>query len=61
MTGPLLDVDQMAKVLGVKKSWIYAHSRLKGDDQIPHLKVGKYIRMKPDAVMEWLEKKGEAA
>ena len=47
----LLDVEGLAKALGVKPTWIYEQTRKKADpkktelkDQpIPHLRVGRYL------------------
>ena len=51
-----LTVKEMAEKLRVPVSWIYARTRLRGQDTIPHLKVGKYLRFKEAKVLEWLER-----
>jgi hypothetical protein len=61
MTRKLVGVNGLGEVLNVNPSWIYARTRLKGPDQIPHIRCGKYVRFDIDTVLEWLEKKGEAA
>lgn len=41
---PLMTVDQVAGILQVKKSWIYAQTRLRGHERLPHTRVGRYVR-----------------
>jgi excisionase family DNA binding protein len=50
----LLTVDELAAELKVPKSWIYSRTRLRGDEQIPHLKCGKYCRFDFQRVLDWL-------
>ena len=60
---PLLDVEQLAKALEVKKTWVYEETRKKADpkktdpkDQpIPHFRVGRYPRFELSKVKAWLE------
>jgi len=60
---PLLDVEQLAKALEVKKTWVYEETRKKSDpkktdlkDQpIPHFRVGRYPRFELSKVKAWLE------
>jgi hypothetical protein len=51
----------LAEALSVPISWVYSRTRIKGDGQIPNIRCGKYVRFDIDAVLDWLEKKGEAA
>jgi len=59
----LLDVEGLAKALGVSMAWIYEQTRKKADprktdlkDQtIPHLRVGRYPRFELAKVKAWLE------
>lgn len=66
MSTKLIGVNELAETLGVPPSWIYARTRLKGPDTIPHLKVGKYVKFKTDPergpveVMEWIQAQNEA-
>jgi excisionase family DNA binding protein len=53
----LLSVDEMAALLRVPKSWIYGQTRLKNEDPIPYLMVGKYLRFRPHKVFAWLERR----
>jgi len=41
---PLMTVDQVAGILQVKKSWIYAQTRLFGNQRLPHTRLGRYVR-----------------
>ena len=61
MTRKLVGVNELAETLSVPPSWIYSRTRLKDDGRIPHTRCGKYVRFDVDAVLDWLEKKGEAA
>jgi excisionase family DNA binding protein len=54
----LLTVSEVARLLGVPISWVYQHSRHRGPNQIPHFKVGKYLRFSEQAVLKWLENHG---
>jgi excisionase family DNA binding protein len=53
----LLTADQLARKLNITVSWIYSHARNKGDNSIPHLKIGKYIRFSESDVRLWLHSK----
>jgi len=53
----LIGVEEMAKKLDVPVSWLYARTRT---NEIPHLKVGKYVRFDESEVWEWLKKQNEA-
>jgi excisionase family DNA binding protein len=46
----LVTVNEMAKMLGVPKSWLYQRTRL-GAQGIPHIRFGKYVRFDPDVVI----------
>jgi excisionase family DNA binding protein len=51
----LLTVDEIARKLNISVSWIYSNARRKGNNSIPHLKIGKYIRFQEDVVRQWLD------
>jgi excisionase family DNA binding protein len=51
----LLTIDEAAEVLQVKKSWLYAQTRQSGPGSIPCIRVGKYLRFQPPALMEWIK------
>lgn len=48
----LLDVAQLADYLNVSPSWIYDRIR---DNEIPHAKLGKYLRFRRQEIDKWVE------
>ena len=48
----LYTVQEVAALLSVPVSWVYSHVA-SGD--MPHVKVGRYVRFYPRAVMAWVE------
>ena len=50
----LLKIGEMANFLNVPISWLYARTRIK-DSDFPVVRVGKYCRFDPDAVMAWIK------
>ena len=54
-TGRLLTVRQVAELLQVSVSWVYGRTRRRGKDQLPHLKLGKYLRFDEREVQKFLE------
>ncbi len=57
MSTRLLTADQVARLLGVPKSWVYRQSREGG---IPSVTLGRYRRYRPEAIANWLkEQEGE--
>ena len=53
----LIGIKEMASKLNVPVSWLYSRTRT---NQIPHYKIGKYVRFDETMVWEWLKKKNEA-
>ncbi len=51
----LLTVDDLAKQLRVKPSWIYGETRKTGKGSIPRIRVGKYLRFRLEEVIDWLK------
>lgn len=51
----LVTIEQMASILQVKPSWLYFRTMQTGTNAIPRVKIGKYLRFNPGAVMEWIE------
>ncbi len=51
----LLTVSEVAASSKVPVSWVYERTRRSGPDQIPHFKLGKYLRFRWSTVREWLE------
>ena len=56
MTNSLVDVKEMAKMLGVPVSWIYDRTR-QGPEVIPHIKLGAYVRFNPEEVINFYRNK----
>ena len=51
MTGTLLTADEVAKLLGVPKSWVYEQSR---EGRIPTVTLGRYRRYRREAIEAWI-------
>lgn len=49
---PLLTADEVAALLRVTKSWVYAETRV---HRIPHVPLGRYVRYRESAIIAWLE------
>ncbi len=47
----LLDATAVARILGVKKSWVFAASR---SGLLPTIKLGRYARYRLEAINEWI-------
>lgn len=45
-------IEAISKRLGVPVSWLYSRTRT---NEIPHYKMGKYVRFDVEAVERWLE------
>ena len=50
----LLNIGQVAEILNVKKSWVYAKVRCSGPDRIPSVKIGKYRMVQLDVLEEYI-------
>jgi len=51
MTPRLLTADQVAEMLQVDKSWVYAACR---SGRIPHIRLGRYVRFSEPAIENWM-------
>ena len=49
----LLTVDEAARFLRVKASWIYERTRT---NEIPHIKLGKYLRFEEEELQAWFRR-----
>jgi excisionase family DNA binding protein len=47
----LLTAGEVAALLRVTKAWVYAQTRAQ---QIPHISLGRYVRYRRSAVIEWI-------
>lgn len=54
--GQLVTVEELAGILKVQKSWIYQRTML-GQEGLPHVKVGKYLRFDLNKVLEFLNQR----
>jgi hypothetical protein len=54
MKEKLLTPDEVAVLIDVKMSWVMDHVT-RVEPIIPHIRLGKVIRFKPDAVLAWLD------
>jgi excisionase family DNA binding protein len=48
----ILTPEQLAEYLQVSKQWVYERVSL---GEIPHTKVGKYLRFRKTAIEKWIE------
>ena len=53
----LLTVQEVANLLQVPASWVYERTRRRGCDQLPHLKLGKYLRFEEPAVIDFIRRR----
>jgi excisionase family DNA binding protein len=49
--GQLLEAKDVAEMLGMTTDWVYAEVRA---GRIPHLKMGRYARFRPESIDAWL-------
>ena len=52
MNHNLIGINEMAKRLDIPVSWLYSRTRT---NEIPHFKIGKYVKFDLDQVMEWIK------
>ena len=51
-----LNIEQVAEILSVPKSFIYRRTARGHDDPIPHYRLGGHLRFKLEDVEEWVER-----
>jgi excisionase family DNA binding protein len=56
LTGTLLTVEGVARLLQVPTSWVYERTRQRGINRLPGFRLGKYWRFREADVMVWLER-----
>ena len=56
MNHALIGIKEMATKLNVPVSWLYSRTRT---NDIPHYKVGKYVRFDESEIWKWLKKQNE--
>jgi excisionase family DNA binding protein len=52
----LLTVHEVADLLQVRVSWVYERTRRHGPEQLPHLKIGKYLRFEERALTDFIQR-----
>jgi len=50
----LLDVGEVAQLLGETEHWVYRQAKMK---KIPSIKLGKYWKFSPSQLQKWVERK----
>jgi excisionase family DNA binding protein len=58
--GRLMNVHEVAELLQVPVSWVYERTRRRGLEQLPHLKIGKYLRFEESALAEFIRRQSRA-
>ena len=53
----LISVKEMASKLDLPVSWLYSRTRT---NEIPHFKIGKYVKFDESQVWDWIKKQNEA-
>jgi excisionase family DNA binding protein len=49
--GRLLDVEDVAEILGMKRDWIYAEVRA---NRLPHVRFGRTVRFRRESIDAWI-------
>jgi len=57
MNQNLIGINEMAKKLDVPVSWLYSRTRT---NEIPCVRVGKYVKFDESEVWDWVKKQNEA-
>lgn len=52
----LLTIDEIAALLKVPKSWIYERTRKRNSEQLPFIKLGKYLRFEEQGICAYLQR-----
>lgn len=51
----LFTIDELSELLKIPKNWIYSRTRIKDENSIPCIRIGKYVRFIAADVIEWLK------
>ena len=54
---PLLEAEQVAKILGVDPGYVYSQARAQ---KLPSVQFGKYRRFCPTQLKKWIDRKNSA-
>jgi excisionase family DNA binding protein len=52
----LLTVHEVAQLLHVPTSWVYERTRRRSSEQLPHVKLGKYLRFEEATIAEFIQR-----
>jgi excisionase family DNA binding protein len=52
-----LTVHEVAALLQVPVSWVYAHMRKRSRDRLPGYRLGKYWRFSEDELLAWVRRR----
>ena len=52
----LLTINELADLLKIPVSWIYSRTRIKSEESIPCVRIGKYARFDECEELEWLKR-----
>jgi predicted DNA-binding transcriptional regulator AlpA len=55
LTPKLLNIEELATLLQVPRSWIYEHTRTSKTSGFPVIRVGKYLRFEYQKVLDFLK------
>jgi len=50
----LLNVEEVARLLRVPKSWVYEHTLPRSNPRLPHIRLGKYLRFRLTDLHEFM-------
>ena len=53
----LIGIKEMAEKFDIPVSWLYSRTRT---NEIPHYKIGKYVRFNEEEVWQWIKKLNES-
>ena len=56
MNDNFIGIKEMAERLDVPVSWLYQRTRT---NEIPHYKLGKYVKFSPKEIMEFIKSQNE--
>lgn len=49
-----MTVHEVAALLRVPISWVYERTRRRGNERLPHIKMGKYLRFRTVEIQQYL-------
>ena len=57
MNQNLVGIKEMAQKLDLPVSWLYSRTRT---NEIPHYKIGKYVKFNESEVWDWIKQQNQA-